>query len=309
MKSKLIMLLAVLFVSVGVVQAADSVGVALYNKTTAAAVADGDTIPGGDALELQIFVANDTVMGGLSLGFVFESEDAGLTTTWDAQVDGYGASDAVTVVVGSRNDPVSETIDFFNITESDVDGNIPDSLLIGGASMMGDGMAVGPYDHTYSVHFTPGGALAAGEFKQLCIDSSFVPPAGEFLFVSEPSGMTWPPGFSGKICVTIKGPDAADGEKPAVPFTYGLNQNYPNPFNPTTKIAYSVERKGHVNISIFNILGQTVNTLVDEDQEAHDYEIYWHGDDDNGSQVASGIYFYKMTAGDFVETRKMVLMR
>jgi hypothetical protein len=92
-------------------------------------------------------------------------------------------------------------------------------------------------------------------------------------------------------------------------FSFDLGQNFPNPFNPVTEIDYSVERKTHVNISVFNILGQKVATLVDGEKDAGKYEAVWEGIDDNGDQVASGIYFYKMYTTDFVETRKMVLMR
>ena len=308
MKFKLIMLLAAMLVSCGLVQAADSVGVVVYDKTEGAVVTAGSNVPVGHALELQISIASDTAMGGISLGFDFSSVDAGLTTTWDAQTGGHGTSTAVTVVPGSRMDPVSGTIDLFVITEQDLDGTLPDSILIGGAAILGAGLDAGPYEHMYSIHFTPGG-VPEGESKEMCIDSSFVPPAGEFLFVSLPSGLTWPPGFSGEFCFNVVGGVGVDGDNAAVPLSYNLKQNFPNPFNPVTTIAYGIERKDHVNLSIYNILGQRVKTLVNEDQEANSYEAIWNGDDEEGSQVASGIYFYKITAGDFVETRKMVLMR
>ena len=307
MKCKLIMLLAALLVSFGAVQAADSTGVVVYDKTDAAVIPNGGEVPEGHALEIQFYIANDTVLGGFSLGLELSCADP-LTITWDAQTGGHGASEAVTVNTGSRMYPLSGSTDIFNITEQDVDGTLPDSIMPGGVAMMGPGLSTGAYEHLYSLHLTLG-AVPSGETYTFCIDSTFVPPAGEFLFVSAASGVPYGPGWAGQYCIDVNGPDAADGDNPAVPASYGLDQNYPNPFNPNTVIKYSLERKGLVNISIFNILGQKVKTLIDEEQEASAYEAVWHGDDESGAQVASGIYFYKMVSGDYVETHKMVLMR
>jgi hypothetical protein len=100
-----------------------------------------------------------------------------------------------------------------------------------------------------------------------------------------------------------------DGEKSQLPSAFGLAQNYPNPFNPTTVIRYSLSRRSQVNIAIYNVLGQQVTTLVDETKPAGAYEATWDGMDRSGQRVGSGIYFYRITAGDFSETRKMVLLK
>lgn len=94
-----------------------------------------------------------------------------------------------------------------------------------------------------------------------------------------------------------------------VPATYSLGQNYPNPFNPATTIAYSVKTAGQVNLSIFNILGQEVRSLVNEFRDAGNYSAYWDGHDDSGTEVASGVYFYRIKSGDFNDIKKMVLMK
>jgi hypothetical protein len=90
-----------------------------------------------------------------------------------------------------------------------------------------------------------------------------------------------------------------------------LNSNYPNPFNPETSISFTVGSEQHqqVDIEIFNIKGQKVRTLVSEVYEVGEHSVVWNGTDDNGRSVASGIYFYRMTAGDFTATRKMILMK
>jgi len=97
---------------------------------------------------------------------------------------------------------------------------------------------------------------------------------------------------------------------PRLPETYGLSQNYPNPFNPTTTIRYSLAGKEptQTELSIFNILGQRVRTLVDEPQSAGYYSVEWDGKDESGQKVASGTYFYRLVSGGFVEVRKMLLV-
>jgi hypothetical protein len=99
------------------------------------------------------------------------------------------------------------------------------------------------------------------------------------------------------------------GEKSAIPQKFYLSQNYPNPFNPETEISYALPRDCYVKLAIYNIAGQKVNTLVDERQSAGYKTIYWNGKDDKGKIVGSGIYFYKLEAGNFTESRKMVLIK
>jgi hypothetical protein len=86
--------------------------------------------------------------------------------------------------------------------------------------------------------------------------------------------------------------------------TYNLEQNYPNPFNPNTLIKYSVAKDGFVNVSIFNLLGEKVATLVNNNMKAGSYEVNF-----DASFLSSGIYFYSIDAGDFKAVRKMVLMK
>jgi photosystem II stability/assembly factor-like uncharacterized protein len=85
---------------------------------------------------------------------------------------------------------------------------------------------------------------------------------------------------------------------------YTLSQNYPNPFNPTTKINYSVPQFGLVTIKVYDLLGEEVATIINEEKNRGNYEI-----DFNGIGLPSGIYFYKLTAGNFSETKKLVLMK
>ncbi len=88
-----------------------------------------------------------------------------------------------------------------------------------------------------------------------------------------------------------------------------LGQNYPNPFNPATLIEYEIPRDGQVKLEIYNILGQKVRRLFKGHVEKGLHRIRWDGKDNNGRDLANGIYFYRIRVGDFVETKKMVLLK
>ena len=90
---------------------------------------------------------------------------------------------------------------------------------------------------------------------------------------------------------------------------FELHPNYPNPFNPTTTIVFSLPRTQQVRMCIYGLNGIRVNTLVNEVREAGTYSVTWNGTDDNGRAVASGTYIYRLEAGEYVESRRMVLVR
>lgn len=93
------------------------------------------------------------------------------------------------------------------------------------------------------------------------------------------------------------------------PESFSLFQNYPNPFNPETQINYALPQDCQVRITVYNLLGQRVRTLVDEPQSAGYRTVHWDGKDEQGVDVASGVYFYKIKAGDFVDSKKMLLLK
>ncbi len=99
----------------------------------------------------------------------------------------------------------------------------------------------------------------------------------------------------------------SDGETPfSAP---RLVQNYPNPFNPATTISFNLSKESHVLLRVYDVSGKRVATLLDKVVQAGTTEIPWNGKDDRGESMASGLYFYRLTADDFDETRKMVLLR
>ncbi len=90
---------------------------------------------------------------------------------------------------------------------------------------------------------------------------------------------------------------------------YHLAQCYPNPFNPTTTIRYSLPRRADVTLAVFNALGQKIATLVSGSRPAGSHQAVWDGTNANGDEVSAGVYFYRLEAGDFVASRKMVLLK
>ena len=88
-----------------------------------------------------------------------------------------------------------------------------------------------------------------------------------------------------------------------------LYSNYPNPFNPITLIGYKLSNAGNVQLTIYNQLGEQIKTLVNEKQSAGFYQVQWDGRDNKGEPVSNGVYLYRLKAGSFIQTRKMVLSR
>ena len=98
-------------------------------------------------------------------------------------------------------------------------------------------------------------------------------------------------------------------ETNAMPEDFQLLQNYPNPFNPQTEIAYSIPEDSYVELTIYNIIGQKVKVLVDRYQRAGTRSVIWDGCDQSGEKVSSGIYLYKLQAGELIQTKKMNLLK
>ncbi len=98
-------------------------------------------------------------------------------------------------------------------------------------------------------------------------------------------------------------------EDAALPKEFALGQNYPNPFNPETEIRYELPRQSQVVLVVFNLVGQKVKTLVNGKIAAGRYTAQWNGRDEAGKSLASGVYIYRLEAGDFVQARRMLLVK
>jgi hypothetical protein len=191
------------------------------------------------------------------------------------------------------------------------DGTLPDTMNFTGISMNGwdttwtdPGVTIG-YIPYISLSF-----VVPTDRGRLCIDSCSIPgvtPAGKYDWLfDDPDAY-----FGGPFCwelvdtfTTVK-----ELDKDLLPTEFALDQNYPNPFNPSTHVKFAVPTRSNVNITIYNVLGQRVKTLVNSDFEAGFYEVQWDSTNDNNKEVASGMYFYKIEAGDFTDTKKMMLLK
>jgi len=123
-------------------------------------------------------------------------------------------------------------------------------------------------------------------------------------FVNNNTG--WAVGDNGTILKTTDGGVTFIGDEEIIkiPEDYLLSQNYPNPFNPTTNIQYAVSIRQFVTLKVYDVLGNEIATLVNEEKTAGSYAVEFNGDG-----LTSGVYFYRLQTGSFVETKKMVLIR
>lgn len=122
-------------------------------------------------------------------------------------------------------------------------------------------------------------------------------------FVDVTGSVSWVPVFH-KGALDVK-----EVSTPTKPTVFSLAQNFPNPFNPKTMIRFALPKDSWVKLEVYNILGQKVKTLVDENLTAGVKEVEWDGKDNKGLEVASGIYFYKIKADDFSDVKKMVMLK
>ena len=95
----------------------------------------------------------------------------------------------------------------------------------------------------------------------------------------------------------------------SIPDVYALQQNYPNPFNPITTLRYDLPEQANVNIIIYDMLGRQVRTLLNQTQDAGYRSVIWNATNNYGKPVSAGVYLYQIQAGEFVQTRKMVLLK
>jgi hypothetical protein len=152
----------------------------------------------------------------------------------------------------------------------------------------------------------------------LFFDSYFLPTGsyqGNLKIYSHDKNHSLNP-FSIPVILNVDTTTSVGEETETLPYAFTLSQNYPNPFNPSTTIPFTVHSSRfmvhgplHTTLTVYNILGQKVRTLLDEEKLPGNYRITWDGKDDKGNQVSSGIYFYQLKAKDFKETRKMSLLK
>ena len=167
-----------------------------------------------------------------------------------------------------------------------------------------------------AIQFTNGPAVPTNVVTTFYADPNNTPPydvAGEpFDFKYPTTTTSYSAGTNGKPLGAINWFGMYNGvkkEDSTVPKDFELFANYPNPFNPTTNIKYSIPEQSRVSLTIYNLLGQKVATLVDQVQQSGIYTANWNGTNDGGMAVTSGLYLYRLNAGSFVATKKMLLIK
>lgn len=245
---------------------------------------------------------------------VYKTTDRGMTWTVARNVLG---SDGVGLVVAFKDEVNGLACSPFNNTGGNrihktTDGGATWTSLPPGsipATPSAIWLAYDPVTHLYAMtshHFTefsiptiPGSAYSVDDgLSWNQIDSL---PHGPPVFTS--SGAGWSDGANDSVYKWI-GLLTDVKENSITVADFRLSQNYPNPFNPSTKITYSVPQSSNVIIKVFDILGDEIETLVNEEKPVGTYEISWYA-----VNLPSGVYFYKLQAGSFVETKKMILMK
>jgi hypothetical protein len=113
----------------------------------------------------------------------------------------------------------------------------------------------------------------------------------------------------GDACDTLAVDACDDDDVRDLPLRFALLQNYPNPFNSETTIDYSIGQPCHVEITIYDLLGRKILTVLSDAKQPGEHTATWDGTDESGADAASGIYFYRIAAGGLVKTMKMILLR
>jgi len=204
-----------------------------------------DTAVIGNNYTVRVHIANDTILGGMQLGFkVYSPQHA--AWNWLYQANGFsvnhtppGTGGYVTVISGSRMDPPSSVWDMGSllVTERSMDGVTPDSMLIGGTAWNG-GLPVGSLQPMAAIHFAPTAVGDAGPVGTICFDSSYIPPGGDWMFVDITVGaMPYEPAFSGGHCwpVILNCPYDTDHDHfgdPGHPENACPTDNCPTVYNP-----------------------------------------------------------------------------
>jgi hypothetical protein len=179
-------------------------------------------------------------------------------------------------------------------------------IYVGGTSAVNPVVQIGPQDSVFANFYAPNGPMLLGE--QSRATGAFF---GMDVTVREQSRLTLSSYFLKNGAVALKKEAVQPAPAPAreIPTTIALMQNYPNPFNPSTQIRYALPVQSYVTLTVYNALGQEVARLADEVQEAGYHEVRWNGTNGSGTPVSTGIYFYRMRAGDFVDIKKMLLLK
>lgn len=271
-------------------------------------------LPIGDTIAVPVYLFNDELISAFSLGFIIDTSRVRfLTFKLSSNLLALGMSGQKAIrdfwpaggsdTVWSKQSIIIGGVDMSGTYEYSIPATTGSSASPLGTIFLkiNPGSKAGWYDLDTAHQIGPGGysnlgAVFLKDGTGPDIDSSFsISPHYKDCTV---------PGVSADIYLPVQ-----EVGSPNLPTAYVLNQNSPNPFNPNTSIEFAIPRSGQVKVEIFNVLGQKVKTLVDEYLKVGYKRVEWNGTDDAGKPAASGVYLYRMTANEFSETKKMVLLK
>ncbi|HEX9911915.1 MAG TPA: T9SS type A sorting domain-containing protein [candidate division Zixibacteria bacterium] len=233
---------------------------------------------------MNVYIVNDEALGAFTIPLRFPDSISNLDITCDS-----------ISFVGTRSESAAFKSDSTSINNAK---NRLVALAIWITELGIGNVASGP---VAKIYFTTGSSWDSTSYVP--VDTLVWPPVSELEFVPSATGIGFMPVF-------LKGAlEVREVNTPSIPTVFSLSQNYPNPFNPKTLIRFTLPKDSWVNIEVYNILGQRVKTLVNEKLTAGVKEVEWDSKGDNGLEVASGIYFYRIKADDFSDIKKMVMLK
>lgn len=316
------------------------------NGTQWAYTGGGPFATTGLAIKGTELIATEAVTDG-----VFRSTDDG--ATWGQIMTGFitagptcvTVGGAGTIFVGSFDGRVLRTTNNGTNWFGSVIGGTPFFLRFVGNKMFA-GTDDGPYQSTnFGVTWTPANSGLGGRTVNFIAiqdtNTMFASTADSGLYVSSNAGLSWRAANNGLSALQLTGvrstglyiycgtagngvwrrrttevlTNVLEDHPTGKPVEFELSQNYPNPFNPSTRIEYALPHPGHVRLMVYNVLGQLVATLVDEERPAGRFAVEWNGTGLNGNVLGSGVYFYTMVAQGiaggqmFTRTGKMMLVK
>ena len=227
----------------------------------------------------------------------------------------------------SYGPPSSAFLDPLKNTDAMVTGGtLTTGADIKGLNLAGTGSTPTPPHFSFgAINFatkifgSPGGLVGhlvftVSDTGHICLDTMIMHLQDQPLALTTPEPKNYVPIFKPACFHVMVNPSSCPTENEEGASAFALLGNYPNPFNPATSIQFRVgslefREPAHTRLTIYNIIGQRVRTLVDEAKLLGEYKVIWDGKDENGDPVGSGIYLYKLVAGDFSATKRMILIK
>ena len=296
-----------------------------YSGTFSASDAEGDSLTYSilDSTDNGTLILSDPISGTFTYSpienfngsdsLTFSVSDGILLDTGTVNITVVGLNDAPSSFALSEQDSVYITMD--NFATDSISFTWDESIDVDGDELL--------YDFTGSLKVNgqvkaeySSSSLTIREMKidhQSVFDEIFAAQAmfGEIEWdVSVRDSMVEVTSENGALTLGVNASAAVlsiNGE--LLPEVFSLHQNYPNPFNPVTKLRYDLPENGHVNITIYDMLGREVKTLINQAQDAGYRSLIWDATNDYGKPVSAGIYLYQIQAGEYMQTKKMVLLK